>query len=498
MKLAPVFAAALFGLLAASSGAAQPAEGRAFGLFPAELFVEMAAEEAEGLAPAAGLWYFQGEWIAVPKPGLPVTGRPESPPAPAGRPPLPPIVWVAAPELVEGARLEGDDRLRLAGGAAVPFSVVPPTPPNDLYVDFTTFEFFAGRPLRLRGATVESPAGRRFVARTIWPEDARIPWRSLRLDPVVEPESLADLVRAQAPEWPSARLLWERPSEAPRSWAGLPALAIVLSGAQGDAPGSHAGHIAVATGRLGAEGEWTDWLANNIYPLEPGDKRISVGPVPMDNYLADLNSGQALYRPVYVLVAVMRSPEAAEEVQAAFQEFYLRYWCHEVEFHKARHNSTEMSLDTLRGIGWRVPKVGGTSGWKGLVAAAGTLVVTFRPKLARQAWSFFTEERTDLFPRVAFETAAADLLAWVEGTAPRAPTPFEARLADDTEAVLFLRFPQIPSSRPFGTYPAGSVRGYRARVGLAEIQGEPEPEEERPLPEHLRRACRERLGVGER
>ena len=489
-------AALCVALCVSGPAAVAPAAGEAYGLFPAERFLAVEAGRADGLAPAAALHLFADEWIAVPAPGLAATGRPPAETsAAADGLPLPPLAWLAAPELHEGARLLGPDRLELADGTVLPFAAVEPLPDNELYVDGSTWAFFAARPLRVRGTTVEDGSGeeggRRFVARTVWPEDARIPWRSLEPESVVPPESLADLVRAQVPSWPAARLLWERDRPGPRDWAGRPVLAVVLSGAQADAPGSQAGHIAVATGRLGPDGEWADWLANNVYPIETvGEKGIVSGPVPMDNYLTDLNSGQAMYRPIHVLVAVLASEEPAAAVQEAFQELFLRYWCRDVRFHRARHNSTEMSVDRLREAGWQVPRVGGTSRLTGALAAVVVAVATLRPGLARDAWSYFTEERTDFLPRVAFETAAEDLLTLVAGEPGRILTPLETTLREDTDAILFLRFPQIPSSRPFGTYAVDSIRGYRARVALREATGiDPKGPEERPFPDPLREAC---------
>ena len=467
--------------------------GAEYGLYDASRFVTVRVgddDEATVVTDApvelpveAGLWYFRGEWIALPR-----------------EPSLPPLVWLVAPELVVGARLEGDSELRLPDGRRLAFRPVAPHPENDHYLDDSTFRFFADRPLRVRGERVESEDGPLFVAHAIWPSDFRIPWRELRPEPLADlgedgRETWAGLVRAQAAAWPDARLLWERDgagSTAGRDWGGLPVLAIVLSGAQGDDPGAEAGHIAVATGRLGADGGWADWLVNDIYPLASlGAKHIDSGPVPMDNYLTDLNAGQALYRPVYVLVAVLRDDAVPRRVQRAFHAFYPRYWCHELPFRPARHNSTEMSLDVLRGAGWNVPRVGGTSWLKGMAAAAGTAVVTLRPKLARRAWSYFTEERTDLLPRVAFETAAADLLDLVGEPPPRPLSEVERRLREATEAVLFLRVPQIPSSRPFGTYPVGSLRGYRTRVGLGDAKlGDGGGEPARPFPDRLREVCR--------
>jgi hypothetical protein len=407
--------------------------------------------------------------------------------------PRPPLVWLAAPELLEGARLVAPDRLRRADGTEVGFGVVPPLPTNAAHVDPSTYEFYRRRTLRLRGETIAGPNGPAFVARTIWPEDARIPPTGLPLEPLWSMETIADLVRAQAPGWPDARLLWARGATSRRSWSGKPAVAIVLSGAQADSPGAEAGHLTVATGRLGPRGEWSDWLATNVYPLEVGEKGILSGPVPIDNYLADINSGQAFYRPVYALVAVLDDPLVAEAVQAVQQRVMLRYWCHDLEFQRASHNSTEMSIDGLREAGWHVPRVGGTSWFKGAAAWIGT-VVTFRPRLAPDAWSFFTEELTDLLPAVAFEVAANDLLALAAGEAERSLTPLELRLRDDLLGVVFVRFPQIPTDRPVGTYPVFSLRGYRSRVALGEAGGGGgEVPPARALPPALGRACAEEI-----
>lgn len=467
----------------AAPGEAIPVPDDRLGLFEAERFVAVEGSAAEGLAPA-GVWHFREEWIAVPAPE-----RSEAAEASAAS--LPPLVWLAAPELIERASLGEDRVLTRPDGRRAALDVVPPLEANRLYVDDSTFEFFGRREVRLRGTTESAPAGERFVARTIWPLDARIRWADLEVEPLTPPESLTDLIRAQVPRLPDARLLWERERSGPREWAGRPVLAVVLSGSQADAPGSHAGHIAIATGRLGAGGEWAGWLANDIYPIAAvGAKGILPGTVTMDNYLADLNSGQAMYRPVYVVAAVLDAPEAALAVQARFDDFFLRYWCRQVEYHHARRNSTELSLDVFRELGWRLPRMGGTSRLMGALAAVGTLILKLDGGLARDAWNYFTKERTDIFPRLAFETVAGDLLALVGDTPPRPPNAFEAQLAAATDGILFLRFPQIPSSRPTGTFPVGSVREYRSRVGLGEAADvDPVPPAERPLPEPLRAAC---------
>ena len=80
----------------------------------------------------------------------------------------------------------------------------------------------------------------------------------------------------------------------------------MLNGAQGDDDEAHAGHFALVTGRVQDDGAIGDWLVNNFYTLDTeSEKGILAAPVPLDNYLADLNAGQAWYRPSYMLVAVL-------------------------------------------------------------------------------------------------------------------------------------------------------------------------------------------------
>ena len=86
----------------------------------------------------------------------------------------------------------------------------------------------------------------------------------------------------------------------------------MLNGAQGDDDEAHGGHYAVVTGRVGAEGAIDDWLANNFYTLDLfSEKGIIAAAVPLDRYLADLNSGQAWYRPSHLLVAILSRERAA-------------------------------------------------------------------------------------------------------------------------------------------------------------------------------------------
>src|SRR5690606_26657698 len=298
--------------------------------------------------------------------------------------------------------------------------------------------------------------GPRFIARTIFPEDERIDTAALREAPLRPNELLGTLLEAQTAV--RERLLYARTD--PARWAGRPAVAFVLSGAQGDDDGSRAGHLAVATGVLGERGEWDQWLVTNFYPLLEGNaKGIIPATLPMDNYLYDLNSGQLYYRPGYMLVAVLSRPRAALEVQKALQETVLALQCGRLEFDRARRNSTAMTIDPLRELGWRIPAVGATSRIAGVAAAPIAALIRRSFRIGGSVYATFAAERTRLLPRVAFEVAGHDLLALA--AAEDVPlTAFERTLAEDLEALLFVRLPQVPSSRRFGTYPTPSLWAY--------------------------------------
>jgi hypothetical protein len=468
-------------------------DGEWFGLFPASAFRVATGRCNDCPVPEAALWYFRDEVIAVPRHGIPISSV-SGPSLASGAdtpPPAPLAVWIAAPEVVAPATLIAPRMLRLSDGRRVGLATVPKISTNRSYVDDSTFAFFARRPLRLRGSTEKVGDTRVFVARTIWPADARLDPFRLDAAPLTRDEDLAGLVRAQVAGLGSpfaARLLWKATGARPPS-TGQAVLAFVLSGAQGDDRGAEAGHVAVATGHIRPDGAWADWLVNNFYPLDqPSEKGIVSAAVPMDNYLADLNSGQAYYRPVYVLVAALRTPAAARFAQRALQTAFVRYYCHEFEFDRAALNSTEMTLEALREVGWQLPRHGPTSRVKAPVAFAAALLAG-GPRAARDAFNVFVEERSHLFPRVAFEVAGHDLLDLVNGRTTRPLTAYEQLLARDVEAVAFARFPQIPSSRPFGTYPAGSIAEYRERAGAGQSARGGDAPKSRRFPAELRASC---------
>jgi len=246
------------------------------------------------------------------------------------------------------------------------------------------------------------------------------------------------------------------------------------------------------TGRVGAKGEIADWMVNNFYNLdEVSEKGIIASMLPLDNYLMDLSSGQSYYRPTYLLVAVLKDTRAASRFQAAIQPLYNHFYRHDFLYHHSKVNCTGISLDTLRAIGWKIPHKGATSYLKATAAFAYLSVTDRSLASGNKMFDYLSEEQTRLFPRAAFEVASEDLLAILNGRAARSDnglTDYERALRDDAVAVLFIRIPQIPSSRSFGTYPVASYDEYRSRAPAKRSQWKIVPVDPGPFPDELREA----------
>jgi hypothetical protein len=155
----------------------------------------------------------------------------------------------------------------------------------------------------------------------------------------------------------------------------------------------------------------------------------------------------------------------------------------------ATMNCASISIDALRAVGWQVRSRGPTGR---LLAALGLPYFALRERSlskAAKTFNYLTEDRARLFPAIAFEEIAADLLrlARGEGSARRRPA-FESCLAEDIDALVFLRVPQLPSSRAWGDWPIASVDEYTARVPSDPALAKIIPVPPRPFPEALRDA----------
>jgi hypothetical protein len=480
------------------------ADGHAFGLYPASDFrvTDGRCDDCPTIPQA--LWYFRHETIALPRPGRSVatfatgmsalddlrawlSGR-----DPAHPPELPPLVWVGAPEVLTGARLSADATSLACAAGNFRASLVPKIALNRSYFDTTSAAFFSRRNVKVRGRI----DGATMEARMLWPEDFRVP----RIPPPLTPApdqpptvALRALMRGEprggAKSEFSASTLWRRDSAREPVPAGRAVLALMVNGAQGDDDEAHAGHFALVTGRTRDDGAIGDWLVNNFYALDTeSEKGIIAAPVPLDNYLADLNSGQGWYRPSQLIVLVLAADRAAAIVQAALNRVYNQFWRHQLAYRHATMNCTGISVDVLRTLGWDVP-VRGPAGR--IAAALGFPYVVAKERSiakARIAFDYLTEDQTRLMPAAAFEEGGSDALRLAaSGVGDNAGSGLLSRmLAEDIDAVVFVRFPQFPSSRAFGDAPVVTPWEFRSRLPADPKLLQIVPVPPRPFPEALR------------
>jgi hypothetical protein len=251
-------------------------------------------------------------------------------------------------------------------------------------------------------------------------------------------------------------VLWQRDAARDAAAPGRAVLGIMLNGAQGDDDEAHGGHFALVTGRVQDDGAIGDWLTNNFYSLDTeSEKGIIAAPVPLDNYLADLNSGQGWYRPSHMLVAVFRDERAPALVQAALNRVYNQFWRHQLVYRHATMNCASISVDVLRRLGWDIPARGPASRVLAALAFPWFVVKQRSIAKARTGFDYLWEDQTRLLPAVAFEEIGASLINLAtRAPEPAAQVPELARMiSQDIEAILFVRFPQFPSSRRFGDAP---------------------------------------------
>jgi hypothetical protein len=173
-------------------------------------------------------------------------------------------------------------------------------------------------------------------------------------------------------------------------------------------------------------------------------------------------------------------------VQGAFERVYNHFYRHQLVYRHATMNCASISVDVLRAIGWNVPARGATS-WP--AAALGLPYFALRDRSVEKAaetFDYLTEDQTRLFPAAAFEDLGVELLQLAAGKLTRARTAFEDALAEDLEALVFLRVPQLPSSRAWGDYPIVTASEYHDRYPRDRAKAKIIPVPPRPFPVALR------------
>lgn len=403
----------------------------------------------------------------------------------AGKPEgvLPSLVWVGASRTLQGRMADDGRSVTDDQGISVPVALVPKISTNLSFYNEASRKFFANREVAARGEL----AGDQFVARTLWPMDFSLS-AALPVKPLAAGETLNSLVRAEKGGARSnfeARLLWQKNAAQPLDLAGKPALAFILNGAQGDDDEAHGGHFSVATGAFGPKGEWNHWLVNNFYNLgSVSEKGIIASTVPMDAYMADVNSGQAWYRPSYMVVAVLKDARAPTLYQEGIGRIFQHFYRQDFKYRHATANCTGLNVDTMRALGWKVPKLGAENLAKAAVALPFMTVKDGSLDSGKGAFDYLATERTNLYPFVGFETLGNELLGRIaQGNV--ADSGLEALLAEDLEAVIFIRIPQFPSSRAFGLSPIASMDEYMTQAPANRADWRIVPVGPRPFPAEL-------------
>ncbi len=423
-------------------------------------------------SPEQGKWYFMGDVIASPKSG------------PAG------LVWIGSKEMFEGVTLSaGGAYATLKDGTVVPFMLVDKIESNRSFYDATSLEYFRGRTVRVRGELVTKNGVTSLVARTVWPEDYRIDAANLKEGDAKNASDIDALVSADkggAKKPFSTTLLWERPGTG-RAWEGKPVMGFMLNGAQGDDDEALAGHSSLFTGRYGPGGAMSDWIFNNFYDMNTySEKGIIASQVPMDKYMTDLNSGQSWYRPSYMLVMVMKDERVPARFQEAFTAQYAKYYSQELKYDKTNKNCTALISDPVRAEGWKFPETGPTPKIFAKMLSKAVGLVSKDPAAGEQIYRSLREEPTRSFPRAQFSAVGGDLLTMAGsfGAEPsgREYSPLENMIHEDLVAILFVRLPQIPSSRQVGREPVGGVVDYMLRAPSDRSKWQTVPTAPRPFP----------------
>ena len=401
----------------------------------------------------------------------------------------PPLIWTATDSCLDEVRISKDASLLICDNGEIPLRLAERHPLNQAFVDASSFTWLQERSLFIRGAM--NPDGS-FKARTFWPLDFRLPANPLLRPTAAEPLAIRTRIREEAAGGArspfSAEALW-RASDTEAISAGKTVIAFILNGAQGDDDEAHGGHFAIATGRVGPDGAIHDWLVANFYTLESeSEKGIIAASVPLDNYFADLNAGQAWYRPSHILVATLRSERVADTLQSALSTAFRNFYGHHLRYHHAAANCTGISVDLLRALGWRVPGRGAESWLKAFGALLLTLARSGNLAQGKLQFDYLTEERTRLYPAAAFEEIGADLLRLAtNGRPPGSLSHFERCLAEDMDSLMLMRVPQFPSSRQWGNHAVVDAGEYRERLPVRE-------EDRRIVPVSRRQPPAELLG----
>lgn len=105
---------------------------------------------------------------------------------------------------------------------------------------------------------------------------------------------------------------------------------------------------------------------------------------------------------------------------------------------------------------------------------------------AKLAFDYLMADQTRLMPAAALESIYGSVLGLVEGASRDDAGTLARMLAEDVDAIAFMRMPQLPSSRAFGDAPAVTTDEYQERVPKDPALQQIIPVPARQFPDELR------------
>ena len=187
-----------------------------------------------------------------------------------------------------------------------------------------------------------------------------------------------------------------------------------------------------------------------------------------------------------MLVAVFKDHRVPALYQQAISRVFNHFYRHDFRYNHANANCAGINIETLRSLGWNIPKQGPSGRLKAIAALPYMAIKEGSLDKGKKAYDYLVAEKTDLYPFVAFSAAGEDILQRIVSKPDLAATPFEKMMTEDIEALMYVRIPQFPSSRAMGQAPVASLDEFMERTPQDKTQWKIVPTDPRPFPDLLK------------
>lgn len=435
-----------------------------------------ASSEALSLSPITQ-WYLDDEWLGW-------SGHASDSQTPQ---------WLGAPTVLHNIRLLSWTEGKNEQGESFSLRLTECIASNRSWVNEHSLQYLSARLLHLRGEWLQENEQRIFLLRNIWPAD----WSLQHELDAAQKLTIEQRVRQQrggARREFSVERLWAAPElsvdvDNRQYHCGQHAIGWVLNGAQGDDDEAHGGHFSAMMGSSPDSAiDLRDLVVANYYnPDIVSEKGILPAFAPLDAYLTDLNAGQQFYRPSDAVVVVLDKPDCLHNFWAESALQMRALYEHQFNYDHALMNCTGITMDALRRAGMRIPAMAASSYVLGMLAFAQSwLKERDRPRALR-LWHYFSSELSRVLPAQAYRATVHHLLSLLSQRRA-ASTEWETKLLTQVQAVYWLHYPQLPSSRKMGREPVFTLAEYPRRVPELQSKWQVVPTRTRELPPLLRQS----------